>query len=304
MRSACVLTATAILSILHSADAALQDLRGLDGLTEVEFAQLSQRDSSALGAKALAIHPEQWKHAETEHFIYHFVRRFVATRLSVEAEFHYRVVTKTLEREQPPGNTKSHIYIFEEPAEWQQFQKLGELEDWTGGIHSEGALFVQRDPAYKFAGNLLGHEIAHLVLYRFYGDSIPCWLDEGFAQYVSKAARSSYQRARGYISRPHSTSLAPEAVIPLARLMSLDRAPSDAVETFYDQSERLVRFLASTNKSRFLALLDALGHAESFDAAFARIYIGEFSNRADFEEKFKSYASKDFGSSSQQVDVD
>ncbi len=42
-------------------------------LSEIEFSQLSQRDPNPLGEKALAIHPEQWKHAETDHFIYHFV---------------------------------------------------------------------------------------------------------------------------------------------------------------------------------------------------------------------------------------
>ena len=55
---------------------------------------LSQRDPNPLSEKALAIHPEQWKHAETEHFIYHFVHSYVATPVSVEAEFHYRVIAK------------------------------------------------------------------------------------------------------------------------------------------------------------------------------------------------------------------
>src|ERR1700726_1045474 len=97
-------------------------------LPEIEFSQLSQRDPNPLGEKALAIHPEQWKHAETEHFIYHFVHTYVATPISVEAEFHYRVVAKEIEREQSAGDTKSHIYIFEQPEQWRQFQTLGELE--------------------------------------------------------------------------------------------------------------------------------------------------------------------------------
>jgi hypothetical protein len=158
----------------------------LGALPEVEFSQLSQRDPNPLGEKALAIHPDQWKHAETEHFIYHFVHSYVAAPVSVEAEFHYRVVAKELEREQPAGDTKSHIYIFERPEEWQQFQAFGKLEPWTGGIHSQGSLFIQRNPA-KFSSNLLGHEIVHLVMHRFYSSGIPCWLDEGFAQYISKA---------------------------------------------------------------------------------------------------------------------
>src|SRR3989475_5731303 len=146
-------------------------------LAEVEFSQLTQRDPNPLGEKALAIHPEQWKHAETEHFIYHFAHSYVATPVSVEAEFHYRVIAKELEREQPGTDVKSHIYIFEKPEEWQQFQVFGNLEPWSGGIHSAGSLFIQRNPAYKFSNNLFGHEIVHPALPPFYPDGIPCWLD-------------------------------------------------------------------------------------------------------------------------------
>src|ERR1700731_4164221 len=90
-------------------------------LPEIEFSQLSQRDPNPLGEKALAIHPEQWKHAETDHFIYHFVHTYVATPISIEAEFHYRVVARELERDQPVTDTKSHIYIFEQPQDLQPF---------------------------------------------------------------------------------------------------------------------------------------------------------------------------------------
>src|SRR2546423_5900159 len=117
----------------------------LNALPEVEFARLSQRDPSALGQKALAIRPDQWKHAETEHFIYHFADTLMATPISIEAEFHYRVVAKELQREQPAGDTKSHIYIFQTTADWQQFQGAARLEPWTGGIHSQGSLFIQRN---------------------------------------------------------------------------------------------------------------------------------------------------------------
>src|SRR5438132_12764665 len=86
---------------------------GLNALPEVEFSRLSQRDPNPLGQKALAIHPEQWKHAETEHFIYHFSDPFTVTPVSVEAEFHYRVVATALQREQPAGDTTSNIYIIQ-----------------------------------------------------------------------------------------------------------------------------------------------------------------------------------------------
>jgi hypothetical protein len=274
---------------------------GISALPEVEFSWLSQRDPNPLGERALALHPEQWKHGETEHFIYHFVNSYVVTPISVEAEFHYRVVAKELQREQPAGDTKSHIYVFERPPDWQQFQKLGQLEPWTGGIHSQGSLFILRNPAHKFSGNTLGHEIAHLVLHRFYADGIPCWLDEGFAQYVSKGARASYQRARGYNAKPRSQGIAAQDLIPLTALLAMTHPPSDRVEIFYDESERLVRFLVSTDKPSFLALLDALARHQPFDSALVRIYARKFVSASALEEKFRDYAAKDSGTSLQDM---
>ena len=292
------------MSFLRAADDEPVTIAGLNALPEVEFSQLSQRDPNPLGEKALAIHPEQWKHGETEHFIYHFVHGYVATPVSIEAEFHYRVIAKELEREQPPGDTKSHIYIFERPEEWQQFQAFGKLEPWSGGIHSAGSLFVQRNPAYKFSNNLLGHEIVHLVLHRFYTGGIPCWLDEGLAQYISKAAHASYNRARGFVAKPHSEAVGEEEFIPLVTLVAMTHPPSDRVETFYDESERLVRFLAATDKPSFLALLDALARHQPFETVFPRLYAGKFASIPALEEKFREYVAKDFGTTLQQASAE
>src|SRR5437764_2657859 len=101
-------------------------------LAEVEFSQLSQRDPNPLGEKALALHLEQWKHAETDHFIYHFAHSYVATPISVEAEFHYRVLAKELERDQPLSDLTSNVYICERPEHGRQGQALGVLEKLTG----------------------------------------------------------------------------------------------------------------------------------------------------------------------------
>jgi hypothetical protein len=270
-------------------------------LSEVEFSQLSQRDPNPLGEKALAIHPEQWKHAETEHFIYHYVHSYVATPVSVEAEFHYRVIAKELERDQPTTDIKSHIYIFEAPEDWVQFQEFGRLEKWTGGIQSMGSLFVRRNPKYKFTDNSLGHEIVHLVVHRFYSDGVPLWLNEGLAQYISKSAHASYQRARGYIAKPHSTAIASEDLIPLPRLVTMTSPPNDKVEAFYDESERLVRFLATADKASFLALLDALGRHQPLETALSRYYAGKLPTLAVLEREFSEYAAKDFGTTLQQA---
>ena len=211
------------------------------------------------------------------------------------------MIAKELERDQPAGDTKSHIYIFEQPEEWRDFQVFGKLELWSGGIHSAGSLFVQRNPSYRFSDNSLGHEIVHLVLHRFYTDSIPCWLDEGFAQFISKDAHASYQRARGYIAKPHSDAIAPEDLIPLTVLTTMTHPPSERVHIFYDESERLVRFLAATDKPSFLSLLDSLARHQPLETILPRLYAGRFTNISVLEETFREYASKDFGTTLQQA---
>jgi hypothetical protein len=272
---------------------------GLNALPEVEFSRLSQRDPNPLGAKALAIHPEQWKHGETEHFIYHFVDSFVATPISVEAEFHYRVVVKELQRESPAGDVKSHVYIFQKPADWEQFQSAGKLEPWTGGIQSQGSLFIVRDPAYKLSSNALGHEIAHLILHRYYPDGIPLWLNEGFAQYVSKGAQASYYRARNYSAKARSQKIPLEKLFPLATLATMSYPASDQVETFYDESEKLVRFLVATDKASFLGFLDAMGRHQPLESAVFGSFSAKFLNVSALEDKFREYAASEFETPSQ-----
>ena len=268
---------------------------GIGSLPEVEFAALSQPDPNPLGARALAIHPQEWKHGETEHFIYHFIHSYVATPISVEAEFHFRVITQELGLEtMPGGSAKSHIYIFEKAQDWKLFQNRARLEPWTGGIHSRGSLFMVRDPAYRFANNSLGHEIAHLVLFRAYEHPLPLWLEEGFAEYVSRVTRASYQRARHYIARSRSESIESDQLIPLSQLITLADYPArDEVEIFYDESERLVRFLVATNPAGFRGFLADMARGESFDTALARNYAGRFVDVTALEKAFYPYAAKD-----------
>src|SRR5204862_594436 len=128
------------------------------------------------------------------------------------------------------------------------------------------------------------------------------WLNEGIAQYISKSAHASFQRARGYLSKPHSEAVAAGDLIALTTLARLTRPPSNRVETFYDESERLVRFLVATDKTSFVALLDALGRHQPFETALPRIYPAKFATVATLEEKFREYAAKDFGTTLQQAE--
>jgi hypothetical protein len=276
--------------MLLAAERAASAESGLDALPPVDFAQLSARDPSPLGAKALALHPEDWKHAETPHFIYHFQQSFVATAVSVEAEFYFRVILKELEQPETAVTEKAHIYIFERPEDWSAFQTAGQLEPWTGGIQSGRSLFIVRNPAFRFTDNSLGHEIVHLLLRQLYGPAIPLWLNEGMAQYLSKNAHASFLRARGYRAKPWSDAVAPEKFLPLNTLTTMRYPGAEGVEAYYDQSERLVRFLRAKDRGKFLELLQLSVRGVRFEDTLMTAYGSVFRSVADLEEQFRSYA--------------
>ncbi len=265
---------------------------GLNALKEVPYRALSSTSMTPLGSAAFSIRPTEWKHAETDNFIYHYFHDFIATPVSVEAEFYYRVVARDLNKDTSHWERKANIYIFETPEDWSTFRTKGSLDPWTGGLHSRGELFIQRDPTYKFKGNTLGHETAHLVVDRFYGSNVPLWLNEGYAEYISRVAYASYYRARGYVAKPRTDALTTASFVPLERLTQAVTYPSDVNEVlaFYTESEKLVRFLNAADKSKFLVLLDTLAHGGLFENALHTAYGTLYPSTAQLEAAFRPYA--------------
>lgn len=267
------------------------DRQGLNGLKEVPFASLSSQVVSPLGLAALTIRPGEWKHAETANFIYHFFHSYIATPVSVEAEFYYRVIAKDLGKDTSRWERKAHVFIFESDADWRLFQSRANLDPWTGGAHVRNELFLPRDPTQKFKGNTLGHETAHLVLNRFYGDNVPLWLNEGYAEYISLICYATFYRARGYQARPHFHFLPNADYLPLKQLTEAVTYPAEArqVSAFYQESEVLVRFLSGEDKARFGQFLEMLSKGSTFDTALRTAYGARFPLATNFETEFKAY---------------
>jgi hypothetical protein len=228
--------------------------------------------------------------------VYHFFQTFIATPVSVEAEFYYRIIAEELDRDTKEWQRKCHIFIFEQPQDWKAFQKKASLDPWTGGIHANGELFIQRDPAKRYKGSTLGHEVAHLVLHRFLGSGIPLWLNEGYAEYAASKGHAAYHRARGFLAKPRSSPVSPAAFIPLADLTTATSYPRDVptLGTFYIESEKLVRFLAGINARNFLEFLECMARGNRFDTALQTGYGSRFTGVAALEQEFRTYASKDY----------
>lgn len=278
--------------ILLVASACAEQEPGIGALPEIPFEQLSDRMLTQLGKKALQVRAKDWKHGETEHFIYHFFNRPTASAVSVEAEFYYRVIAAELGRDTSAWERKCHLFLFDDPEDWKVFQKFGGLDPWTGGIHGEGALFILRNPGPRADNATLPHEIAHLVLFRFFGAGIPLWLNEGFAEYAATRCRAAFYRARGYSARPRAFPVKEGLYIPVAELTAATGYPAEEerVAAFYDESQKLVRFLAAADKKGFVAFLDAMGKGALFETAARNHFGNRFLNLDAVEREFKSYA--------------
>jgi len=265
---------------------------GLGGLKDVPFDDLSHKSISRYGQQALQMRKDEWKHAETKNFVYHYFQSHIATAVSVEAEFYYKGISSELEKDTEQWERKCHIYIFEKEEDWSQFKVAGKMEPWTGGLHMNGELFIVRRPEMKFKGSTLAHEVTHLVLDRFYGSGIPLWINEGFAEYAGERFYNTYYRARGYVARPTAPVVQESGYIPLEKLVNAAAYPFDAteVDSFYNESHRLVRFLCKKDKKQFLELLGQLSKGGRFETSFSRTFGSYFSTISALEMEFKPYA--------------
>jgi len=269
---------------------------GINALTEVPLSQLSDPGNSVLGQAALAVRPGDWKHAETPHFILHFFRNFVAAQAAVELEYYYTAISTELHLDTSGWERKSHVYIFDNQEDWHAFQKTAQLDPWTGGLHSEGNLFIVRDPSYKFEGRSLGHETAHMVLYRFLGAAIPLWLNEGYAENSSIRFYAGLERQRGYNAKPHSAVITATNYIPVATLASMASYPDDVIQVsiFYQESEKLVAFLRGQNEEGFTTFMEALSHGSRMETALAQGFGSRFPSVDALDGEFKDYAQQTY----------
>lgn len=122
-------------------------------------------------------------------------------------------------------------------------------------------------------------------------------MNEGYAEFAASRFYASFYRARGYVARPNSRPVNPESFLPLGTLLDQLSYPTDPlqVRAFYDESEKLVRFLSSTDRPGFSVFFDAMSRGSRFDTALNKGFGSRFNSQSALERDFKAYATKDFG---------
>ena len=67
-------------------------------------------------------------------------------------------------------------------------------------------------------------------------------------------------------------------------------AGDERVVTFYQESQKLVRFLSAADKRGFLAFFEAMGKGARFETAARNNFGNRFLNLEAVEREFKGYA--------------
>jgi len=261
-------------------------------LVEKPFNQLSNQEVDPLGQKALAIRPGEWKHAETDNFILHYRRVTEAKKVAREVEYDIWFVATSLGARKEQYAKKSHVFIFEDDKEWQDFLAQTTVPVWAASFaHGDNLYLSLRNTGTgtPFDSRMLAHETTHAVVSRLYpGTHWPLWLNEGLAEYMGAASVAA--RKNQTIKRhEHTLNF---AAMSLDQIQELKEYPQDPVQVaeLYETSEKLIRFIMTElPKDRFTQFIDSVLGGKTLKDALLYVYPDKLASYDDFEKKYARF---------------
>ncbi len=148
----------------------------------------------------------------------------------------------------------------------KDFERLSARRDWSIGFYDGRIRIRIEDIGTPYEPQILSHELAHAFLHEAYGNRIPTWLHEGYAQ-LKEPPRMLSPREKELESRLVSGT----AWIPLKWLDSRFEQPSNTedVGRAYMESRIVAQFLINAHgMERFKEFLERLASGESMEGAF------------------------------------
>jgi hypothetical protein len=266
-------------------------------LVEENWEQLPNQDVGEDGRLALSVKPDKWKHAETGNFILHFRRFTEARKVAREVEYDLWFVAKALGATRDQYARKSHVFIFEDEAEWAAFLPKTNTSLWAGSFANGDNLFLNvRQQNGLLDSHTLAHETTHAVVARIYGfghsERWPIWLNEGFAEYMggtSVAARNhqlpNYQQ--------HSLNQADFSLEELTAVKTSYPKNTDPMKIgeFYRSAEKLVRFLMTRSPAdRFPKFIDVIIGGATLETAVVTVYGDQYKDFDTFRKKYEAFS--------------
>jgi hypothetical protein len=263
-------------------------------LVKKSFEQLSERNVTRTGDRALKIKGVTWEHSETEHFIFHTETGFLVPQLANASEGFYKSIKTDLAVPEDNYERKSHVYMFLNDAAWRTFASQVNLEEWTGGFCNGRELFLHTRPAVKFQGTVLPHEMTHLVIHRFMAGDLPLWLNEGFAEFESARLNRASLKQHQLRPRLMSPPVSKDRYISLNALTGAVDYPREKedVTAFYAEAQRLVIFLHEQGggTAPLVQFMKRQSEGRTFESALREVYSEKFDDLDAFEKKFQPFA--------------
>ena len=212
-------------------------------LQEIAEDKMDLRTLTRLGRIALDLPGMKWKHAQTEHFVLHYERSTFARKVGRMGEFMYTYIGKDLHVKEQQNEGRSHIFIFRNAKEWKQFLRTSMVStEWAFSLVQGPAMFLQQNKNTSSSGEVLAHEMTHLVINRFFNGTPPLWLNEGLAQWYEEFGYAAFKGIKKS-KRPQFNDF--KYAYPVSQLLTLDGYPPTqaGVRAFYETSKYLVGFL-------------------------------------------------------------
>lgn len=244
----------------------------------------------------LAISSYQWKHAETEHFVVHYLDEAEARQTMQLIEGTYTISTALLNLDPRRAPGKSHAFIFSKNA-WPGFLARVGIEGQTlgtgfsasvSGFAYKTELFFSAsgdDEGRNESAKTLCHEVTHAIVSRFYpGRKLPLWLNEGFADYVASRTLAT---KRGHSIGSYLRTEA-DAKMDIAKVFDRVKYGDSAADrklAFYGNSERCVRALVEQLPlDAFPKFVNALAAGNEPSAALLYVYGKQCEDVAAFRK--------------------
>ncbi len=226
-----------------------------------------------------------WQKVSSTHFIVmHTGDEPLAKTVSERAESYYSTIAADLGYTRYQNfwlwDNRVKILIYPSAA---AFSEACDAPAWAAGRASpqRHEIASYRQSGEGFLSALLPHELAHLILSDFIGESrVPLWLTEGFSEWEQSGRPPP--AAGGLMSRR----------FPLKTLFSMDiRRDTDRerVSLFYAQSASVVGFLIKTyGGDSFGSFCRALRDGKDLAAALASAYPHDAPSLDTLEQKWLS----------------
>lgn len=161
----------------------------------------------------------------------------------------------------------------------QDLQRVSQQRDWVIGLYDGRIRLRLDDLVQPYLPDVVSHELAHAFLHHAYGDRLPLWVHEGYAQLQERPRHLQEEAARieeGLKSR--------SLWIPLRWLDRHFEQPSSAddITRAYLEARLVVSELMKRHGSdRFIVFLEQLAAGASVEHASEQAFAPSTWSRAD-----------------------